>query len=139
MRDLSIVPCRRAKVAPLRGLFLQELNAQCRYDAAHWRKGTHHYLVLRGSRAIGFGAVKDMHESPGTVFEFYLMPPFRREAPAILRDVVAASGAEALECQSNDLFYASLVRQFSSEPGSDTILFATGESNGLASPGAVVR
>jgi GNAT superfamily N-acetyltransferase len=139
MRDVSIVRCRLSKIEPLRALFLQELNAQCRYDAAHWRKGTSEYVIRRDRRAIGYGAVKDMHESRGTLFEFYLLPAYRNEALAILRDVTAASGAEALECQSNDLFYTSLVRQFAGEPTNDTILFAVGPSNGLRAPGVVVR
>jgi GNAT superfamily N-acetyltransferase len=139
MRDLSIAVCRLSAIRAWRALFLQELNAQCRYDAAHTRKGTTQYLIRQGGRAIGYGALKDMHESRGTVFEFYLAPRFRNEAPAVLRSLVDTSGAEALECQTNDLFYTALVRQCSSEPTCDTILFAAGPSNGLQSPGAVVR
>jgi len=123
----------------LRALFLQELNAQCRYDAAHSRRGSAQYLIQQDGRAIGYGAVKDRHESRGTVFEFYLVPPCRTGAPGILRDMVKTSDAEALECQSNDRFYSALVGQFSGEPTSDTILFAAGETRGLPSPGAVVR
>jgi hypothetical protein len=63
MRDVSILGCRLSKIEPLRALFLQELNAQCRYDAAHGRRGTAHYLIQRDDRAIGYGAVKDTHPS----------------------------------------------------------------------------
>jgi GNAT superfamily N-acetyltransferase len=139
MPDVSILRCRLSKVEALRALFLQELNAQCRYDAAHWRTGTRHYRIQRNGRAIGYAAVKDMHESAGTVFEFYLVPAYRNEAMALLRAVVEASGADALECQSNDLFYAALVRQFSPNLTCDTILFAVGQSNGLRSDGTEVR
>lgn len=138
MLDVSILRCRFRKVEALRPLFLQELNAQCRYDAAHWRKGTRHYLIQHADHAIGYAAVKDVHEGAGTVFEFYLMPPYRDGAMARLREVVDASGAEALECQSNDLFYGALVRQFSANLTCDTILYAVGHSNLLQSA-AVVR
>ena len=87
MRDLSIAVCRLSAIRAWRALFLQELNAQCRYDAAHTRKGTTQYLVRQGGRAIGYGALKDMHESRGTVFEFYVAPMFRKEAPALLRSL----------------------------------------------------
>ncbi len=139
MRNVSILSCRFPRIAPLRALFLTELNAQCRYDAAHARRGTTQFAIRQDDRDVGYGAVKDMHETRGTVFEFYLMPPFRNEAPAVLRSLVETSGAEALECQTNDLFYASLVGQFPGEPTSDTILFAAGRSNGLQSADAVVR
>jgi GNAT superfamily N-acetyltransferase len=139
MDGLSITRSRLAKIEPLRLLFLQELNAQCRYDAAHWRKGTNEYLVRHDSRAIGYGAVKDMHDSRGTMFEFYLVPAYREAALGILRKVVDASGAEAVECQTNDLFYTSLVRRISAEPACDTILFGAGLSNRLQVPGALVR
>ena len=139
MPNVSVKRCRLSRIQPLRALFLQELNAQCRYDAAHWRKGTNHYMVQHDGRAVGYGAVKDMHESRGTMFELYLVPQHRDEAPVLLREAIGVSGAEALECQSNDRFYTSLVRQFAREPTSDTILFAAGPSNGLPSPGAVVR
>ncbi len=139
MPETSIVRRRLSTIRPLRALFLQELNAQMRYDAAHTRTGTTHFLIRREDRDIGYGAVKDMHESPGTVFEFYVMPPFREYAPELLHSLVDASGADALECQSNDLFYTSLVRQVSGDLTCDTILFAAGPSNHLTSPDGVFR
>jgi GNAT superfamily N-acetyltransferase len=139
VRDVSIRRCRFSKVEALRALFLQELNAQCRYDAAHWRTGTRHYLIRSVDHAIGYAAVKDTHESGGTIFEFYLIPAYRASAMAHLREVVNASGAEALECQSNDLFYTTLLREFSENPTCDTILYAVDQPHGLRSPGTEVR
>src|SRR4051812_18774874 len=98
MPAMSIVRCRFRTIGLLRPLHLQELNAQCRYDAAHSRKGTAHYLVQLDRRDIGYGAVKDTHEGRGTLFEFYLVPTVRDEALASLRQLLTASGAEALEC-----------------------------------------
>jgi GNAT superfamily N-acetyltransferase len=57
----------------------------------------------------------------------------------LLRSLIDASGADALECQTNDLFFTSLVRQFSGDPTCDTILFAAGHSNNLTSPDGVFR
>jgi GNAT superfamily N-acetyltransferase len=139
MPEMSIVRRRFSAIRPLRALFLQELNAQMRYDAAHRRAGTVEYLIQHGSRGIGYGSVKDMDKGRGTVFEFYLTPPFRTDAPQLLRSLIDASGADALECQTNDLFFTSLVRQFSGDPTCDTILFAAGHSNNLTSPDGVFR
>lgn len=59
MPEVSVVRCRLSKIEPLRAVFLQELNAQVRYDAAHTRSGTTEYLVRRDGHDIGYGSVKD--------------------------------------------------------------------------------
>ena len=61
------------------------------------------------------------------------MPPFRSGALALLRALTVIAKADALECQSNDLFYSSLARQFPGELISDTILFAASQSKNLTS------
>src|SRR5262249_60952950 len=76
---------------------------------------------------------------PGSVFEFYLVPGFRQHAMAGVRGVIEASKANALECQTNDVFYTSLVRQMSRDLTSDTILFAAGQSNDLSLSDGVFR
>ena len=139
MPDVSIVRCRLLKIQPLRAVFLQELNAQVRYDAAHTRRGTTEYLVRRQDRDIGYGSVKDAQAGAGTVFEFYLLPVLRADALDVLRRLAEVSDADALECQSNDQFYAALVRQLSGHVTSDTILFAAGKPTGLPSSDGVFR
>lgn len=139
MHELSIIPCRSSRIEPLRGLFLQEINAQVRYDAAHGRRGAAWYVVQHDDRDVGYGSVKDTHEGPGTVFEFYLVPAFRPHAMTALRGLIETSHAAAVECQTNDVFYASLVRQLSGDVTSDTILFAAGQSNDLRSTDGVFR
>ena len=98
---------------PLRALFLQELNAQVRYDAAHMRHGTAEYLIRQDGRDIGYASVKDRQSGAGAVFEFYLMPAFRQHALDTLRGLIEASQPDALECQTNDTFYAARGNQMS--------------------------
>lgn len=123
----------------MRAVFLHELNAQVRYDAAHRRSGTTEYLVRRDDRDIGYGSVKDTQAGAGTVFEFYLLPGFRTDALDALRRLVDVSKADALECQSNDPFCGSLVPRLSDQVTTDTILFAAETSNGLRSDGVFRR
>jgi GNAT superfamily N-acetyltransferase len=85
---MSIARCRFPRIRPLRALFVQELNAQVRYDAAHGRRGTAWYVVQRDGRDIGYGSVKDTHETPGTVFEYYVVPAFRADALKVLRHLI---------------------------------------------------
>lgn len=139
MSALSIAPCRRSAIRPLRALFLQEINAQVRYDAAHTRSGTAWYMLRHDGRDVGYGSLKDTHESRGTLFEFYVVPAFRQNALGLLRELARVSNAEALECQTNDRFYASLVQDSFGPVTSDTILFASGPSSTLTSADGVFR
>lgn len=123
----------------MRALFLQEINAQVRYDAAHTRPGATPYIIRENSRDIGYGSVKDTQSGAGTIFEFYLLPIARQHALGLLGQLVEASRADALECQSNDRFYAPLVKASCGALVSDTILFAPGELPELPSGGAVFR
>jgi len=122
----EVTRSRWSKLRQLRALFLQELNAQVRYDAAHTRRGATHYLIRQDDREVGYGAVKDTETGRGTVFEFYVIPVLRDEAHDALRELIRASNADALECQTNDRFYASLVQGLSETVTSDTILFGSG-------------
>jgi GNAT superfamily N-acetyltransferase len=139
MPDLSIVRARFSKIQRLRALFLQEINAQVRYDAAHTRSGTTEYLIGGHGRDLGYGSVKDAQAGAGTLFEFYLVPAFRTDALDVLRRLADVSKADALECQTNDPFYAPVMQKLCGEVTSDTILFAAGDSNGLQSADGVFR
>jgi GNAT superfamily N-acetyltransferase len=136
---MAIASCRFRDIQPLRSLFLQELNAQVRYDAAHTRRGAAAYLVRQDGRDIGYGSLKDTHEGRGTLFEFYVIPGFRQNAPALLRELLRASNAEALECQTNDRFYAALVQELFGPVTSDTVLYGAGVPKQLELPEATFR
>jgi GNAT superfamily N-acetyltransferase len=139
MAEMSIARCRPGSIRSLRTLFLQELNAQFRHEAAHHRGGTANFVVYADKRQIGYGSVKDGTGRGGTVFEFYLLPPFRARAADALRGIVGVARADTFECQSNDVFFASLVSELSAEIASDTILFATGGPDGGLSSDGVFR
>ena len=140
MVEMSIARCRPGAIRPLRAVFLQELNAQFRYETAHHRGGTTNYLVSADKRQIGYGSVKDGARRGGAVFEFYLLPPFRERAADALRGIVRLAHAGTLECQSNDRFFASLVHELSAPLPSDTILFEPdGPNAGLSSDGVFRR
>jgi len=137
--DLSIVRSRFSKIQRLRALFLQEVNAQVRYDAAHTRTGAAEYVFRDGRVDVGYGSLKDTTSGNGTLYEFYVVPPLRQHARTLLHGLIAFSKPDALECQTNDPFYASLVRDSCNDLTCDTILFAAGQSNDLRPSNAVFR
>ena len=139
MRELSIAVCRLSDIQPLRQLFLQEINAQVRYDAAHSRRGAGWFIVRQDGRDVGYGALKDLQDGPGTIFEFYLVPAARHEALETLRRLVRISNAGALECQTNDRFYAALVQDAFGQSTCDTILYGAGPPHALERTDATFR
>lgn len=127
-------------IEPFRRLFLQENNFQIRYDACHHRGWADSYLLISEGLAVGYGAVKGQ-EIPDrdTVFEFFVVKPFRNRSNRLFEQLLAASRARYIECQSNDLLLSSMLYQFSASVKSDTILF---EDHGVTHhtiPGAHVR
>lgn len=111
-------------IQPLRELFLQEANCQVRYNACHERGWTDSYLLTNGEVKIGYGSIKGQEIADrDTVFEFYLIPAFRKFSSPIFPELIAASGAQYIECQSNDLFLTSMLYEFAQNINADVVLF----------------
>ena len=88
----------------LRNVFLQENNFQIRYNSRHERGSSDSYIVMYDEQKIGYGSVAGS-ENPGnrdTVFEFYIIPSFRNVSSAAFLQLLKASKAVFIECQSND-------------------------------------
>ncbi len=141
-RGLTITAARAdlRDILPLREIFLQENNFQIRYDACHARGWTDSYLLRIEDSVVGYGAIKGQEsDSRDTVFEYFVVPPFRKNASAIFRQLLAASGAEYIECQSNDLLFSSMLFEFSTSVKSEVVLFEDHAVTDHTLPGAVFR
>lgn len=111
-------------ILPLRQLFLQECNFQIRYNACHERGWTDSYLLTSGESPVGYGAIKGQEIADrDTIFEFYLIPPFRKYAGEFFLELIAASQAHFIECQSNDLLLTSMLYEFAQNINADVVLF----------------
>ena len=127
-------------ILPLRELFLQENNFQIRYDARHARGWTDSYLLRIEDSVVGYGAITGQErDSRDTVFEFFVVRPFRKNASALFRQLLAASGAEYIECQSNDLLLSSMLFEFSPSVKSEVVLFEDHAVTEHIVPGATFR
>lgn len=128
------------EIGSLRGLFLQETNFQIRYNACHERGWTDSYLLIVDGAQTGYGSVKGRQVAErDTVFEFYVIPSFRKLSGTLFLELIAASGAKYLECQSNDLLLSSLMFEFSQNVHADIVLFEDHAVTEYAIAGAVVR
>lgn len=128
------------EILPLRELFLQENNFQIRYDARHARGWTDSYLLRIEDSVVGYCAITGQErDSRDTVFEFFVVPPFRKNASALFRHLLVASGAEYIECQSNDLLLSSMLFEFATSVKSEVVLFEDHAVTEHIVPGAAFR
>lgn len=127
-------------ILPLRNLFLQETNFQIRYNACHERGWTDSYLLKIDDGEVGYGSIKGQGIADrDTIFEFYLIPPFRKFSSQIFPELIAASGARFIECQSNDVLLTSMLYEFSQNINADVVLFDDHVATEHKIPGVVFR
>ncbi len=134
------VKAKLKNIQSLRALFLQETNFQVRYNACHERGWTDSYLLTIDDVEIGYGSIKGQEiAGRDTVFEFYVTPSFRKLSSLVFVELLTASGAKYVECQSDDLLLSSMLYEFSRNIGADTVLFEDHAVTEHTIPGAVVR
>lgn len=128
-------------IQSLRSLFLQELNAQVRFDACHSRGWADSYLLKVDDASVGYGSVKGRREPTDrdAIFEFFVAPPFRKLSGPLFRGLVDASGASFVQCQSNDTGLSALLHEFCRDIAADVVLFADLVVTEYVVPGAIVR
>jgi len=127
-------------IQPLRHLFLQEANFQIRYHACHERGWTDSYLLTLDDREVGYGSIKGEEIADrDTIFEFYVVPPFRKLASRIFPELIAASGARLIECQSNDVLLSSMLYEFAQNINADVVLFDDHAVTEHIMPGVIFR
>jgi len=122
---LEATRCELRDIQIFRTLFLTESNTQIRYDARHERGWSDSYLLFVDNAPIGYGSVTGQELSDrDTIFEFYIVPPYRNLAQQLFRKLWAASGVKFIECQTNDSLLHSLTLEFSKSVSSSVILFS---------------
>jgi RimJ/RimL family protein N-acetyltransferase len=127
-------------ILSLRNLFLQEANFQIRYNACHERGWTDSYLLTGGEAKIGYGSIKGQEIADrDTIFEFYLVLPFRKFSSLIFPELIAASRAHFIECQSNDLLLSAMLYEFAQNINSEVVLFEGHAVTEYMIPGVVFR
>ena len=112
-------------IQAMRAQFAQELNSLIRYYAWHEAGWTDPYLLTADHARVGYASVKGRQRTDrDTIFEFFVVPPFRKLSRQLFRDVIDVSGAAYVECQSNDSRLAEMLFEYTSEINADVVLFA---------------
>ncbi len=129
-------------IQALRALFLQELNTLIRYHAWHEAGWSDSYLLTIDGVRVGYGSVKERgrgRTGRDTIFELFVIPPFRKRSSHLFLELVDVSGVGFIECQSNDPGLSAMLHAFASEISADVILFADHAVTEHAMPSATVR
>lgn len=122
---IQVVRGALADIVGWRALFLQELHAQCRYDACHRRGWSDIWLLQWHDRIVGYGAVKGRDDltARDAIFEWYVSPPWRSQQDALFSALVAASSAPWVECQTNDPCLFPVAQRVTRDLRPTTVLF----------------
>ena len=128
-------------ILPLREVFLEENNFQIRYNACHERNWTDSYLLQADGMTIGYGSVKGKDETiqRDSIFEYFVLPAYRRFASLLFIELIRASEARFVECQSNQELMLTMTMEFAENMFADTILFQDHHDKSLVVPGFIFR
>jgi len=139
--NINVAKTGLTEILFLRELFLQENNFQIRYNACHERGWSDSYIISIDNIAIGYGSVKGKESltARDTVFEFYIIPSFRKMSPVVFPALLSISGAAFIECQSNDFLLSAMLYEFSQNICSEVVLFADYRVTDIDFPGIVFR
>jgi hypothetical protein len=104
-----------SEIQSLRKLFLSECGFQFVHDKCHGAGWADIYVFTSGKEIAGYGSLwgKDKRENRDTIFEFYLLPTFRKFANTLFPEFKKVSGALFIGCQTNDLLLAGMLFEHS--------------------------
>ncbi len=123
--EIAVIKTGLPEVAAFRTMFLQENNFQFVHNKCHLYDWADTYLLLADGKRIGYAAVwgQERREQRDAIFEFYVMPPYRKAANLIFQELLAVCGAPYIECQSNDPLLTSLLYEYAYNINAEAILF----------------
>ena len=114
------------EIQSFRSLFLHEGNFQFIHNSFHQRGWSDCYLITVNDINVGYGATcgqGNWATERSTIFEFYIIPSYRKFASIIFPELIKVSGVKYIESQSNDSLLASMLLEFSQNVNADRILF----------------
>jgi GNAT superfamily N-acetyltransferase len=139
--SLQISQTDLKEILQLRALFLCENNFQIRYNACHERGWTNSYIIEQKGSRIGYASIKgnESVKDRDTVFEFYLLQPFRNLSASAFAHLLQVSSASFIETQTNEPNLTSLLYQFGKDIQPGPILFEENLQTELKADGVLFR
>ena len=125
-----------------RTLFLHEGNFQFIHNSFHQRGWSDCYLLSVDNINVGYGATcgqGNWATERNTVFEFYLIPAYRKLASIIFSEFLSVSDVNFIESQSNHFLQRDMLFEFAENIHAGAILFEDHAATQYTIPGAVFR
>lgn len=140
--ECKVNPVAVVEIAPWRELYRKEMNCQIVHDSLHGREGwTQSYLIEVDGETAGYGAIAIGGPWAGTrtIFEFYMAEKQRSLFFEAFQALMAASGADAIETQTNDVILTAMLHTWAQNAVSEKIIFEDKLTTAYRVPGAVLR
>ncbi|HJU38221.1 MAG TPA: GNAT family N-acetyltransferase [Tahibacter sp.] len=126
-------------IAALRRQFLQETNCQIRHHALHARGLSDTWLLACDGAEVGYGSLTGDGDARDTVFEFYVLPGWRRATTPLFLELVDAARPARIECQSNEPLLSSMLFEFAHDINAHGMLFCDDVATILPAPAVAFR
>lgn len=137
---LDVVERPLDDILGLRDEYRREMNCQIVHDSWHARGFTKSYVLQIDGQVVGYGSVGGAPREPKDILkEFFVRQPSRGAALPLFRRLVAVSGAERAEAQTNDVLLSLMLHDCATDVTSDTILFTDAATTAHPAPGVTVR
>ncbi len=134
------VAATHRQILPLRQAYCREMNCQIVHDSWHARGFLRSHLLRLAGDVVGYASAGAPPSEEGcTIKEFYVLPRHRVEALRLFRLALEASGADAVEAQTNDRLLLLMLLDTATNLRAERLLFADAEATDLRAPGCVFR
>ena len=139
--ELSITKTDLTEIKDFRTLFLHESNFQFICNKCHDYGWADTYFFMMNGAKIGYGSVwgTDKREDRDTIFEFFVIKPFRKFSDLIFTRFCSLSNAIMIEAQSNDHLLSEMMFGYSKNILAEAILFEDSFETNIRIPGVIFR
>ncbi len=139
--QLNVHPTGLEEIRAFRTMFLHENQFQFVCNKCHDYGWADTWLFEMDGVSVGYGSVwgTDRRQDRDTIFEFFLIPHYRRHATAIFEEFRNLSKAIWIECQSNDIFLTTMLHRFCENSFAEAILFEDHFQTDFTLPGVLFR
>jgi len=142
LMEFTVKPVTVPEILPLRELYRQEMNCQIVHDSLHSREGwTQPYLIESAGGPSGYGSIAIAGPWSGTrtIFEFYVVADQRSRFFEAFDLFMAASSADAIETQTNDVVLTAMLHTWARNVVSEKIIFEDKLTTNYRVAGATLR
>jgi GNAT superfamily N-acetyltransferase len=139
---ISAIAASVEEIVRWRDLYRQEMDCQIVHDSIHARPGwTEAFRLVADDVMVGYGlvAVSGPWKGKPTIFEYYVLPRFRSHVFELFDALLAASGAQFIETQTNDSQLSIVLLAYGESIECEKIVFHDRLTTDLPANGAILR